>query len=520
MSQHSQIQHSNAGNIFLGVFAIATIRDFIEIAFKGNALLNPSEPVNSLKMYFLHFNTFYFLVYVSLSLILYLFARKKVSISKCFKVGALAMMLIWVAPVFDYSFSGDFNMFYPPDPMGVICNLHHIVDPSYQYEGLSIGMRLEILLAGIGGIGYLFYRTKKIITSVIGGILISLSCLAIGLLIPFVTQLYEYGWNFGRHELYNSMLLHQGFVIHGTGCKIALIYLFLCIAFFAVAYYIRNPKYFFSIVRNFRWTRTIHYLLLFCAGLLYAYHHPSFFGIPHNDEFNYLTTIWNHPIDLFGIFMASLSIFLSFQSAVIYNDIYDYNIDIVSNTNRPLVNKTISMTEYRLIGKLYALLALSIGFCINETFFFLILLYQLLAFLYSVPPFRLRNYFIVSNIELAFIFLLTFHAGTTVLISDYRFEFIPTYITFGLFICYSFALTVKDSKDYEGDKRMHVQTVYTLLGKKVGDIVSVFLVCSAIILTPVLLHLTQLITFSLFIIFLFITILFINKKYLKERLVI
>lgn len=521
MPQHCQAQYSNAGNTLLGVFAIATVRDYIEVAFKGNAFMDPAEPLKTIKMFFLHFNSFYFLVYVCLSLILYLFARKRVCISECFKMGAMAMMLIWLAPVFDYFTSREFNIYYPPNPMDVIYNLHHFVDINYHYEGLSLGMRIEIILAGFCGTGYLFYRTHKSIPSVLGGLMISFACLAIGLFVPLITQLYEYGWNFGKHELYNSILLHQGFVIHGAGCKIASLYLFLCIVLFSVAYYIRNPKYFYSIVGNFRWTRTIHYLLLFGAGLLYTYHHPPILGSTYDGEFEYLKTIWNHPTDLFGIFMAFLAIILSFQSAVICNDIYDYDIDIVSNTNRPLVTKAIPLSEYKLIGKMFAILSLSIAFCINETFFLFVLLYQLLAFLYSVQPFRLRSFFIVSNIELAIIFILTFHAGATVLIPDYRFDNIPTYITFGLLICYAFALSIKDFKDYEGDKLLHIQTIYTLFGKKYGSIICVLLVCCSIILTPVLLHLTQLIPYSIIICILFIISLsFIHYHRIKEMLVV
>ena len=108
---------------------------------------------------------------------------------------------------------------------------------------------------------------------------------------------------------------------------------------------------------------------------------------------------------MFGIFMASVALLLSFQSAVISNDIYDYDIDIVSNTDRPLVTQAIPISEYKLVAKLFTIVALTISFCINETFFFFILLYHLLAFLYSVPPIRIRRLFLLSNIELATIFL-------------------------------------------------------------------------------------------------------------------
>ena len=513
--------NKSAGNIFFGVFAIATIRDFLEMALEGRILLSVEDPLYSLKNYFLHFNSFYFLVYISMSLVLYMFTLKKVSISECLKIGALAMTLIWVGPLFDYFAFGSFDMFYPRDPLNVVCNLHHIADPDYNYEGMSKGMRLEILFAGMAGCGYIFYKSKHIIKSLCGGLCLSITCISIGLLIPFITQYYEYGFNFGYHKLYDSVLLHQGFVIHGAGCKIALFYQFLCLILFSVVYFLRSPQNFLAIVKNFRWTRSVHYLLLFFAGTTFIYFNPPIPDSSYAGLFEYMTTIWNHPSDLFGIFMAGLAVFLSFQSAVVFNDIYDYDIDIVSNLDRPLVTKAIPLSEYFFIGKLFALLALTISLCISETFFFFVLLYNLLAFLYSSPPFRLRKYFLVSNLILATIFLLTFHAGATVLIPDYRFEIIPSNITFGLLIGYALALTVKDSKDYEGDKASCVQTLHTLFGKKTGDILSVILVCFATILTPILLHLNQFLFFSIFICFLFLLIIIvIKRKNLKELFII
>lgn len=509
----SQVQ--NAGNVFWGVFAIACIRDFLEVALEGKFLIDHEEPLHSLKTYFLHFNSFYFLIYVSLSLILYFFALKKLRISECFKIGALAMTLIWVGPLFDYFVCGTFDMFYPPDPLDVVRNIHHLADPFYHYKGLSMGMRVEILLAGLGAVGFLYYKTRNLLSALLGGVSISLACLSIGLLIPFMTQWYEYGFHFGYHELSKSTLLHQGFVVHGTGSKIALVYILLSLILFALAYYLKSPKSFLVIVRNFRLTRTLHYLLLFAGGLAYVYYHH-----PFNDS-DYLQTIWHHPIDLFGIFMAAVAIGLSFQSAVIFNDIYDYDIDVLSNPDRPLVTKMVSFAEYTLIAKLFLILALTISFCISEIFFYFVLLYNLLAFLYSAPPFRLRKFFLMSNLLLSTIFLVTFHAGAAVLFSEYKFSLIPSNITFVLLLSYALALVVKDSKDYEGDRHSHIQTLYTLFGKRVANILTVIFVCLATLLPPILLHLKQLLFWGILICLIFVILVtFVKIKRQKEALVV
>ena len=500
---------SNAGNILLGIFAIATVRNFLEFALEGQTLVSNADPLRDLKTYFLHFTSFYYLVFVCLSLIFYAFALKRLTISECFKIGALAMPMIWIGPVFGYLIGDPCDILYPNDPMGVLLNLHQMANPNYDYNGMTKGMRLEVMLAGLGAIGYLYYKTKRVLTSVLGGICISAACLAIGLSIPFLTQYYEYGFHFGKHELYNSTLLHQGFVVHGTGCKIALFYIILSLILFSVAYYLRSPQYFLAIVKNFRWTRTLHYLLLFGGGLLYVYHNPPAMNPGYDGEFEYLATIWKHPFDLFGIAMAALAVFLSFQSAVIFNDIHDYDIDVVSNAGRPLVTKAIPLSEYKLVGRLFLTLALVIAVCINETFFFFVLLYNLLAFLYSAPPFRLRKYFLLSNFILAAIFLVTLHAGSSVLISSYRFGNIPSGITWSLLLGFVLALTVKDVKDYEGDRLGRVQTLQTLMGRRVGNVATVVAVCLATLLMPILLGLDSMVLFCVAVCALFLLV--VNK---------
>ena len=152
---------TSAGNIFLGLLALTTFRDFIEMVLEGNSVMRTDDPMATLKNYFLHFNTFFYLIYVCLSLILYGFSLKRVSISECFRVGALAMMLILLPPVFGYIFEEPSLILYPSDPMGVVCNLHHLADPSFLYKGLTRGMRLEILLAGAGAVVYLYIKALE-----------------------------------------------------------------------------------------------------------------------------------------------------------------------------------------------------------------------------------------------------------------------------------------------------------------------------------------------------------------------
>lgn len=504
-------------NILISVFAIANVRSFLEVGLQHGILISPEQPLETLTMYFLHYTLFYYVVFGALSLLLYSFAYKNIKLSEAYTVGATAMCLIFIAPIIDRAFFEDFkHMAYPVNPWNVICNLHHFFDVGYDYHGLSYGMRVEIAIAGIAAMVYLYMKNKRVGKSILGGLCISITCLTIGLIVPFLAQYYEHGFNFvDDYRLRFSTLLHGGFIVNDSSLRIALLYIIISIVLFAIGYYIRNKEYFWCIVRNFRFSRAVHYILLLSAGMLYIYNNPPLAN-PRYENFDFLQN-FGHPCDVFAVLMAAAAIFFSFESAVIFNDIYDYDVDRISNKNRPLVTKAIPLDEFKFVGVIFLILSLMIAICINPTFFFLVLVYHLAAFLYSAPPVRLRKYFIISNLLLSFIFLLTFYAGTSVIIPIFRLENVPSYLSLALLICFFFALTIKDIKDSDGDRIAHIQTLSTIFSPKVGNIVTIVCVCIAILLSPWLFRLPNLHIFSVIICAAFLVgIRFISNAKAKE----
>jgi len=222
-----------------------------------------------------------------------------------------------------------------------------------------------------------------------------------------------------------------------------------------------------------------------------------------------------NPFEYLGVFAAALAVFLSFQSAVVFNDIYDYEIDKISNPKRPLVTGIFTVKEYKNIGKLFLIAALFISMCINEAFFLLILAYNGLAYLYSNPPFRLRTLAIIPNIILAIIAVVTFHAGATLLAGDFTFQVIPSRLTVTLFVGYCFATTIKDLKDTEGDRNEKIKTLSTLLGNLKGRIVTALLISATIIALPFVLNVSGMLIFSILTAALFNVLLFWKNR-LKE----
>lgn len=482
-------------NILISVFAVGNVRNLLEIGLQGGVLIDDEQPLHTLTMYFLHYTLFYYMVFAALSLLLFFFARRYIRLSEAYTIGASAICLVCLAPILDTIFIGRINIAYPVNPWAVLRNIHHFFDYSYDYDGLSFGMRMEITLASLAAVIYLYIKTRRILKSILGGICVAATCLALGLMVPFLAQLYDNGLNFSdEFKMRFSTLLQGGFILQTSSDKISLLYILISIALFAIGYYIRSKEYFWCIVRNFRFSRAVHYILLLSAGMLYIYNNPPLAN-PRYENFDFLQN-FGHPCDVFAVLMAAAAIFFSFESAVIFNDIYDYDVDRISNKNRPLVTKAIPLGEFKFIGIIFLILSLMIAISINPTFFFLVLVYHLAAFLYSAPPVRLRKYFIISNLLLSFIFLLTFYAGTSVIIPIFRLENVPSYLSLALLICFFFALTIKDIKDSDGDRIAHIQTLSTIFSPKVGNIVTIVCVCIAILLSPWLFRLPNLHIFS------------------------
>ena len=501
----------------MGVLVIATLRDLIEVIQKtGFIYSNHANPFADFKVFFLHFNSFFFLTFLALSLSLYLFTHNHNNVSNCFKVGLFAMPLILFPPIFDALIGNREWMRYPGNPVSVIKDLQHFFNPFYNLHDIQIGQRYAATIATLLAGWYIHLKTHKIWKSVVGGICFLSVIFVLGFTVPTLCQLYENGLHFKNDfSPHTSLLLQTGQVLGNTAQKIAALYLLLIICLSAITFYIYHKEKCKAIIANFRFTRTVHYLVLFFAGFLFALFLPAQYDI--NAEY-VKTFISRNPFEYIGVSVAALSVFFSFQSAVIFNDIYDFDIDKISKLKRPLVSKVVDITEYKNLAKLFLFLAFLLSLCVNEAFFLMILACNGLAYLYSNPPFRLRKYFIISNAILAVIAMVTFYAGATVLATEYSFQIIPAKVSLVLLAGFFLSITIKDIKDVEGDRRHNVKSLMTVFGNKWGLIITAVIITTTIIMIPFMLQINGMQLLSVIIAVLFNLALFF-VKYKKETLI-
>ncbi len=216
----------------------------------------------------------------------------------------------------------------------------------------------------------------------------------------------------------------------------------------------------FSVIKgSVRWARSLHFILMGLLGLLLS---PAF-----SVRNALLSSVFLFP-----------SIFLVWLHTTMVNDAFDTEIDRRAHPERPLVRGDIGFLRYRRIYTevwlLSILLAVPIGFIPLIS----IMLFSLLASLYSVPPFRVRDR-PYATVIIGLASSLSFLAGYSAELwpASGRFFSVPplssTFFTVFLMILFALSISplVNAYKDREADRMAGARNIYTILGAETGKAV-------------------------------------------------
>ncbi len=86
------------------------------------------------------------------------------------------------------------------------------------------------------------------------------------------------------------------------------------------------------------------------------------------------------------VFAAVISVFFVWEFSVVINDIYDEDIDKITNTNRPLSQGILNVKEYKWVAGICVFFVLAFALIINLSVFFISVIWVVLGVIYSVPP--------------------------------------------------------------------------------------------------------------------------------------
>jgi 4-hydroxybenzoate polyprenyltransferase len=181
---------------------------------------------------------------------------------------------------------------------------------------------------------------------------------------------------------------------------------------------------------------------------------------PHNGHNNFFSWVL--------LLVLSVSVWLAWIASVVPNDIYDYQIDLISNNHRPLQKKIFTLNEYQQLGWILFILSLIGGLTINFTCAAILVSYQIIAWFYSSPPYRLKRFPIVATFFSSLASLLMVFLGFSLFSGEEKLTIFPWRIGWLLLISLTLSLPIKDFRDQEGDKRDGVFTLPVLLGQDRG----------------------------------------------------
>jgi 4-hydroxybenzoate polyprenyltransferase len=330
--------------------------------------------------------------------------------------------------------------------------------------------------------------------------------LILGLFVSFFGNLFDNSFSeTNNFILSESDFYKSGRIFGSISQKISSFFLITLVFELFLVFYIIYSSKLLLLIKNFRPTRSLHYIFLFLGGFIFSFVFLS--------KSSHLQFEKNHFFDYWSVFIGLIAILFSFQSAVIFNDLYDFEIDKISNTERPLIKGIISKSDFYLIGWMLLIISLIASFIINITFFSCIVVYQLLAFLYSCPPFRLRNHFIPANLILSLVALIAFHSGASLLFNDFSFNEINSKISVSIVTSYFIIMNIKDIKDMKGDSSANVATLFTILKPKFSKQIIAILISLLCFILPVYLQLNGFLYVSIIAVFFInINLFFLNSR--------
>uniref|UniRef100_A0A7C4TB27 Prenyltransferase n=1 Tax=candidate division WOR-3 bacterium TaxID=2052148 RepID=A0A7C4TB27_UNCW3 len=196
---------------------------------------------------------------------------------------------------------------------------------------------------------------------------------------------------------------------------------------------------------------------------------------------------FDRPLYLLPSVFLFLAIFFSYQASIVINDINDIKSDEFSKRKTPLNSGEIKVEEYRNWGIVFVAIALALGLLIGYRMFLIILLGNVLHFLYSSPPFRLKRFYPISILLISIGALLTAIAGYALYEPAKPFLSFPLKSTLFIVIPLFFGLNFRDLADYEGDRKTEVQTLFTIFGLNKGRIINAFLILFSYLIVPIIL---------------------------------
>jgi len=230
------------------------------------------------------------------------------------------------------------------------------------------------------------------------------------------------------------------------------------VGFSSLLFFFSDRDKFIAVLKNIRLPQCSFHLGLFLVGLGLGY-----LVYPDNLTFNLFS--------FFAILGLIVAILLAWKASVIINDMCDLETDKLTNFNRPLPQSMFSFRGYMELGIICFVFSLIGGLAVNFKFAILLLVYQIMAWFYSAPPFRFKRFPVVATFLSALALLVVLFMGFAVFSGEHNLQGLSWRIIFLFLLVLTFSLPIKDFKDIAGDRKMGVFTIPVIFGEELGRII-------------------------------------------------
>lgn len=351
--------------------------------------------------------------------------------------------LIWLPPLFDFAFGYSGEIVYQHDFSLFAASFVGLFNPTVTVAYVTPGVRVEVACAVILAALYCGLARRSPVRAALAG----LWTYGVVFLLGFLPAI----WFFllGGDQ---SVWLGRS-VLRVTGAEAPLLwYLPLAVVLFPLWLRASHRGLWAAFLASLRPSRLAVYLAI-CA---LAFHAATRVGLVGWD--------WLNPYDLGEVLLLNLALLLAFVAMTILNDLYDQEIDAVSNRGRPLPAGSVSAGDFAVLGGVCAVLALWLAVVVDEVAVYPLAMIFALGYLYSAPPLRLRRFVGVAHLLLAGIAVCVYLYGASPILGNLAFQQINKTALLALALLFFFGAHFKDIKDAEGDRLAGVTTLATLFG--------------------------------------------------------
>ncbi|VVC76865.1 Homogentisate phytyltransferase [Aquicella siphonis] len=423
-------------NFFLsGLFAVI-LRNFLESFSQRSGNYFDLSAVR-FAWVFSHFT----LSYLALALvyILILYYATKTKIEKIMRVVFPGMIVLIVAPLVDLITSGgrghDILYFLPAQPVDLLKNFFTYCS---DYPGITLGIRVEVLIILTGCFLYFLAKGKSIVLS-LAYTLLAYSCNFIMACSPII--IYQFLTVSGFSYQYSTSYMINFY-------SLLILVLSIWIAWLA------DKTLFTVFIRDSRFFRVLHYQLMLWFGFL--------LGLLSADQS--AAAAWRtHGAMLLDMIFSMAAICFAAIFTIVFNNISDREIDRINCPERPLINDTVNLKVYEKIGYGALFAAIYFSALAGVKALFVILLVSGLYYLYSMPPLRVKRVFLLSKLVISGSSLALVILGYVIAADTLR-QF-PALLYPIFLIGVTLSANIIDLKDVKGDSAFYIKTLPVVVGE-------------------------------------------------------